>query len=236
MRNQKNREKVVIQFSFFVAITMAIVTFITFVIAILTPPLSGPFCKSSCFEYPYTDVISRFPRDYIWMYPAMLVALLFVVLMICIHHYAENEKKIFSQIGLSFALISSIILIADYFVQVSVIQPGLLKGETEGIAMLTQFNPHGVFIALEEIGYLIMSISFFSIVPVFYGKGGLRKAIRMTFITGLLLIVFSLILVSIKFGIMREYIFEVIVISIVWLELIISSILLSIEFRRAMKT
>ena len=230
-----NQEKVVNRFSFFIAIITAIVTIVTFGIAFLTPPLSGPFCEGSCFQYPYTDIISRFPRDYIWMYPAMLVALLSVVLVICIHHYAHQKQKIFSHIGLSFALISAITIIANYFVQVSVIQPSLLNGETEGIAILSQYNPHGIFIALEEIGYFIMSISFFSTVPVFSGKSGLERAIRLTFIIGFLLAVFSLIFVSVKYGIMREYIFEVVIISIVWFELIISSILLSSVFRKAMK-
>ncbi len=38
-----------------------------------------------------------------------------------------------------------------------------MKGEKEGISLLTQFNPHGIFIALKEVGYLLMSLSFFSL-------------------------------------------------------------------------
>jgi hypothetical protein len=34
------------------------------------------------------------------------------------------------------------------------LQPSLLAGETEGIAMLSQFNPHGLFIILEEPGFI----------------------------------------------------------------------------------
>jgi hypothetical protein len=29
-----------------------------------------------------------------------------------------------------------------------------MNGETDGLSILTQYNPHGIFIALEEIGYL----------------------------------------------------------------------------------
>ena len=112
---------------FYAAILTTAVTSVTFVIAILTPPLSGPFCVGSCFNYPFTDTISRFPRDFIWMYFAILVTLIYVVLMVCIHHYASNEKKIFSQIGLSFALISATALITDYFIQISVIQPSVMS-------------------------------------------------------------------------------------------------------------
>jgi hypothetical protein len=221
------------RFGFYVAVITATVTLITFVIAFLTPPLSGPLCEEPCFEYPYTDIASRFPRDYLWMYPAMFVALLYLILMVCIHNYAGNAKKIFSQIGLSLAIMAAIILISDYFVQVSVIQPSLLSGETEGIALLTQYNPHGIFIALEEIGFLLITISFISVVPVFSQADTLNKAIRITFITSFALAVVSMVLVSAKYGIMREYIFEITIISIVWLELILSSILLARVFKKA---
>jgi hypothetical protein len=54
-------------------------------------------------------------------------------------------------LGIVFATISCTLLVGDYFIQISVIQPSLLKGETDGIALLTQYNPHGIFIALEEV-------------------------------------------------------------------------------------
>jgi len=41
------------------------------------------------------------------MYPATLVALGFMVLMICIHHQASEEKKIYGHIGFAFASISA---------------------------------------------------------------------------------------------------------------------------------
>ena len=220
------------RFSFYVALTTSVVTFITLVIAFLTPPLSGPFCGGGCFEYPYTGIASRFPRDYIWMYPAIGVSLLYLVLMVCIHHYASAERKVFSHFGLSISLIASTILIVDYFVQVSVIQPSLLKGETDGIAILSQYNPHGLFIALEEIGYLLMSLSFVCVAPVFPPADRVQRGLRFTLSVGFPAAIVGLTLITIKYGIMREYIFEVMIISIVWLELIVASLLLARMFRR----
>ena len=118
------------------------------------------------------------------MYPALIVSILYPVLMVCIHYYASPERKIFSHIGVSISLIASAILIVDCFVQVSVIQPSLLKGETDGIAMLSQYNPHGLFIALEEIGYLLMSLSFVFLAPVFLPADRVRKALRIIFALG----------------------------------------------------
>lgn len=220
--------------SYIIAIATAALTTITFIIAFLTPPLSGPGCIADCFEYPFTDIAGRFPRDYYWMYPAMLVMLLYIFLMATIHEYAEEGKKLFSRIGFALSILSAGIIIPDYYMQVTVIQPSLLNGETDGIPLLTQFNPHGVFIALEEAGFILMCLSFICIIPVFNGRGVL-KAIRITFLAGFILAVFSFVVIALKYGIRREYIFEITIISIVWFELIISSVLLSILFSRLMK-
>ncbi len=141
------------KFGYFVSIITAILTVITFGIAITTPPLSGPYCTGSCFEYPYIDISNRFPRDYYWMYPAILLSFTYLMMIVSIQHIATNGKKLYGMIGVSFAAMSALVLSADYFIQVSVIQPSLLSGETEGIALLTQFNPHGIFIVLEEMGF-----------------------------------------------------------------------------------
>ncbi len=219
------------KFGFYASVSTVVLTIITFVIAILTPPLSGPFCQNACFAYPFADVASRFPCDYIWMYPAILLLLSYIALDVGIHYFASAEKKIYSHIGLIFALISATVLVSDYFLQLSVIQPSILNGETDGIAMLTQYNPHGIFIALEDLGYLLMSFSFLFMALVFSGSR-LEKIIRAVFMSGFILTILSLGFISFLYGIHREYRFEVIAISIDWLVLIISGTLLSRLFKR----
>lgn len=227
--NEKNR------LGFYSSISTLVLTLITFGIAIFTPPLSGPYCKAaSCYAYPYLDIASRFPRDYYWMYPAMLLMISYLVMMVCIHRWALEEKKIYSQIGLYFALMSAFILIADYFVQLSVIQPSLLNGETDGVSMLTQYNPHGIFIVLEELGFMLMSISFLFMAFVF-SSGKLEKAIRWTFVSAFVLTIGSFIAYSVIYGINREYRFELASISFNWLALIMSGALLANLFNRKNK-
>ncbi|MEJ2355136.1 MAG: hypothetical protein P8Y62_04445, partial [candidate division WOR-3 bacterium] len=135
--NKIKEQKNAVRIGFYAAILTTVLTVVT--LSVVRPPISGPFCKGSCIEYPYTDIISRFPIDYIWMYTAILLTLAYLVLMVCIHRGTSDEKKVFSQIGLSFALISAAILTVDYFVQISVVQPSLLNGETNGISILTQY-------------------------------------------------------------------------------------------------
>jgi hypothetical protein len=217
---------------YYSALLTAVVTGITFLIAVLTPPLSGPWCESGCYEYPYTDVASRFPRDYYWMYPAMVQDLLFLVLLACIHQFATHEKKIYSHIAVLFGTLSTITLFGDYFIQVSVVHPSLLNNETDGIAILTQFNPHGLFIALEEVGYLLMSLALFCTIPVFPNSNKRQKALRITHFISFALTLLAFTAVSIQYGIKREYRFELAVITINWTTLIVSGILLSRFFRK----
>lgn len=220
------------RFGYYVSVFTALLTVVTFGIAVCTPPLSGPFCKGDCFQYPYTDIIGRFPRDYYWMYPAILLSFSYLVMMITVHRSIPPERNLFSTVASGFAIISSLILSADYFIQVSFIQPSLLAGETDGVAMMSQFNPHGIFIILEELGFVTMGLSFLFLVPVFGGPTRLEKSLRLTFIISFCLTVAAFAAISAIHGIMREYRFEVAVISITWIELIIVSILFSRYFRR----
>jgi len=137
---------------------------------------------------------------------------------------------------LCLAAVTTAILSVDYFLQLSVIQPSLARGEFDGISLLTQYNPHGVFVVLEEIGYLLMSLSFLADAPVFSNKNRLDRSIRWILVSGLVLTVGSLIVISVVYGINREYFFEVAAISINWIVLIVVSILLSRLFRRSLKT
>ena len=216
----------------FFSLITTVLTLITFSIAFFTPPLSGPYCTGGCFSYPYTDIATRFPRDYYWMFPAILLAISYFVLMACIHFAAAESHKIFGHIGSSFALISMLILVTDYFLQLTVIQPSLLSGETDSIGLLSQFNAHGIFIALEEIGFLFMSLSMVSMVPLFFGKSRIEKGIQVVFVLCFILTILSLVAYSIQYGVNREYRFEIAAISINWLSLLIAGPLLTVFFSR----
>jgi hypothetical protein len=169
------------------------------------------------------------------MPPAMLLVVVYVILVVSIHTYAAQHEKIYSQIGLSFALIAAGILLSDYFIQFSVVPISLMNQETDGIALLTQYNAHGIFIVLEELGYLLMSLSFVFLAPVFTNKGRLASVVRWVFVAGFSLTMVFLIVISIIYGLDRMDRLEVAVISIDWLVLVINGILLSVLFRRQLK-
>jgi hypothetical protein len=161
---------------FWAAVLTAAVTAITFPIAVSTLPVSGPFCAANCVAYPYREVAALVPHDYVWMYPAILLWGIFVVLMACIHQAAAESKRLYSQIALVFAAMAAAVLAADYYIQIATLQPSIVKGEVEGVALVTQYNPHGIFIALEELGYLLMSLAFLFAGLVFAGAS--RPSVR----------------------------------------------------------
>jgi hypothetical protein len=232
LENMGALSRVTSQVGFYSAVATVVLTLVTFGFAMTAIPISGANCLGDCVEYPYLDTVTQYPKDFLWMPLAILMVLAYVTLMVSIHASASDHKKIFSQIGLAFALIAAVVLVSDYFIQFSVIPMSLVNNETEGLAMLIQYNPHGVFIALEELGYLMMSLSFLFMAPVFVNKERTVSAIRWIFIIGFVLVILSLIVISINYGLDRLDRFEVVAISVNWLVLIVNGVLLGILFRK----
>ena len=75
-----------------IALAASMLTAVTFAIAVLTPPLSGPLCAAGCLDYPYSEAASRFPRDYWWMYPALGATALQAMLMACLHGRTRSSS------------------------------------------------------------------------------------------------------------------------------------------------
>jgi hypothetical protein len=111
-----------------------------------------------------------------------------------------------------------------------------MKGETEGIALITQYNEHGLFIAMEELGYITMSIALLFLAFAFSKSTRSERVIRIILISQLFLTITTFIFYSIKFGIERSYLFEVATITINWLVIITIGILIGLHFRKKLKT
>ena len=224
------------RFGFWVALLTAGAAAAALGLGATTPPRSGPFCSLDwagvCVTYPYTDVAAYVPRDYYWMYPAFLLGPLFALLIVCIHSQAAAEQKIFSQIALLFAVMAATLLATNYFIQLAVIQPSLLKGETAGLTLFSQYNPHSIFIALEDLGNLLMGLAFLFVAPVFNQPGKVARFLRRFFTVMGALAVGGFILYALYYGQDLEYRYEVFSIMIDWVGLIVAGLLLSSFFAR----
>ncbi len=230
-----NKNILTMRVGFYSSLSLTILTIITFGFAMMAIPPAGPYCQGDCMGYPYPDILSYYPRDYYWMYVAVFQLLAYLIFIISNHFNALLEKRLFSFISVAFAIISTAILLANYFIQFAVVPISVMKGETEGIALITQYNGHGVFIVLEELGYFMMSISFLFLGFVFTMKNRLERTIRWTLILPFVITVIAFVLYSIRFGIDRDYRFEVAAITINWLVIIVAGILISLFFKRAIK-
>ena len=107
---------------------------------------------------------------------SLLLALTFIVLMVSITNYAPPEKRFWSQIGLSFAIVYATLLIWNYFLQLTVVRssPHLYSWLT------MDFTSATAFWSLEIIGYTLMGLAGVFALPVFQ-RGGIERAIRWCF-------------------------------------------------------
>ena len=64
------------------SILTVVMTLVTFGLAITAVPNSGAGCLENCFEYPYLNTLSEFPGDYLWMPPAMILVVVYVILVV----------------------------------------------------------------------------------------------------------------------------------------------------------
>ena len=178
------------RFGFWIAIAVAVLTAATFALALTALPDKVP--------YPFTDpvIAEQWPGDYLWMYPAMVLMLLFVALVAAIHVCAPPARRVFSLIALCVAVLAAAVLLVDYYLQASVMQTSLEKGQLDGWSLLTQYNPNGVFIALEELGYLLMGVVFLCLAPVFVGTTGVERALRWLLGASFAASVLALVVVS----------------------------------------
>ncbi len=229
-------DKNILRFGFYSSISLVLLTIVTWAVAMFAVPPAGPYCPGDCMSYPFPDILSYYPRDYYWMYLSIFQVFAYLIFMITNHIIAPDKKKLFSLISVAFTLISATVLLIAYFVQFSVVPISMMNGETDGIALLTQYNGHGIFIAMEDLAYITMSISFLFLAFVFSIQNRLEKTIRLILILASVLTALSFVFYSIKFGIDRSYRFEVAAITINWLVSITAGILISVLLKNRLKT
>lgn len=124
---------------------------------------------------------------------SFLLAPAFVTMMASIHHYAAPEKKVWSQLGLSFAIIYAVMCSLTYYVQLTFVNNNYLPIADEAVAPFV-FIPGTPIFAQDMLGYVFFCLATFSAGPVFAGSK-LETWIKWLFIfNGILFAVPTLIL------------------------------------------
>lgn len=223
-------------FAMHVSWVMAVLGTVALALGIAAVPIAGVYCPGECIDYPYLETVDRFPRDYLWIYFAIVLVIAYLLFMISLRAVSAARSGVIGQATVGLAVIASTVLVMTYFTQSTVVPASLAAGETDGIALLTMYNPHGLFIALEEIGYLLMSLSFLFASWMVIGTGRTLRAIRWVFAAGFVVPVLGLMAYSLAYGLDRQYRFEVVALSADWLVLIINGILVALLLRNRLRT
>jgi hypothetical protein len=119
------------------------------------------------------------PVQMLPLIPSLLLVPAFVILMVSIHYYAAPEKKIWSHLGIAFALIYAAMSAINYITQLTVVRLSILNKETDGLAMFVMGNSHSIFWALAS-SYAFMNLAMLFSAPVFE-RSGLERSIRRLF-------------------------------------------------------
>jgi hypothetical protein len=211
----------------------ALLAAVSFAFAITTLPKAGPLAKPEhVIPYPYVDASAFVPADFIWMYPALLWLAAFLVLSVSLRERAAPGRGIFGTIGLCLATLSVTVIAVNYFIQLQTVQPALVKGEGADIVAWSQYNPHGMYIALENLGFLVMALSL-GCFAFCLGSSRNERIVRWLFLAAAMSGIVSFIGMWLYFGVNLEYLFEVTIIAIDWFTLIVSGTLLAFAFARS---
>lgn len=127
---------------------------------------------------------------------SFLLAPAFVTMMVSIHHYAAPEKKVWSQLGLSFAIIYAVMCSLTYYVQLTFIKNNYLPIAEEAAAPFV-FIPGTPYFAQDMLGYVFFCLATLAAGFVFTG-GRLETWIKWLFIfNGILFAIPTLVMPAI---------------------------------------
>ena len=217
------------------SLLLALFTMLTFGFAITAVPISGPFCLERCINYPYLDIAGQFPKDFYWMMNALFLNLFYIYWAVKAYRIVSWQFPDTALFGIILAASGSVILLMDYVVQLSVVPISAIKGEMDGVAVISQYNDHGLFIALEELGITLQVISFACLNP-FYSlecKAITKKVIHFSLPVMMVIVsIVGFLWMSALHGLDRSYRYEVLVISVLWLGWLLGGIWYFISFIR----
>jgi hypothetical protein len=153
---------------------------------------------------------------------SLLLAPSFVVMMVSVHYAAPDQKKIWSHIGIAFAILYAALISIVYVTWLFVVEPHVLRGQANQVALLI-FAPGSFMQMVDGLGYTFMGVALFFAAPVFAGKR-LDTWIRWLCLLsgpGAVLVFLSYVFYIIPLGVPE------------WIITPVLAILLAVYFRRA---
>jgi hypothetical protein len=118
--------------------------------------------------------------------PSLLLGSAFLLLMVSVHHWVPEARRVWSHAGIAFATVYAVLTGMTYFVQLTLVGPRLARGEVQGIEMFV-FVPFDSFLyAVDILGYSFMSVATLVAALALRDRGIERIARRFMIANGLL--------------------------------------------------
>lgn len=122
---------------------------------------------------------------------AILLAPAFVAMMVSLALQAPPEKRVWGQLGATFAAIYAVMVTITYYLQLAVVRSGDGQLSAEMLRLLG-FSPGSALFAVDMLGYGFMTLATFASAPVFLGSG-LNRWLRLWFVAHGLMVVPTLV-------------------------------------------
>ena len=113
--------------------------------------------------------------------PSFLLVLANIPLFATLYFYATSEKKIFALTGTLFGAGYMICSGTNYFIQMGMIVRNISEPESAVISTFIMANPGSYACAIDNLGYLFLSLSFLVFSGIF-NQRGLQSWIKAIFI------------------------------------------------------
>jgi len=105
-----------------------------------------------------------------------LLALLFILLMVCVHYFHKRNTQLYSMLGIVFAVVYGLLICLNYYLQLN-----MIKQMIPNIDLIAMDNPKSIMWVIEILGYFFMGLSTLAIIPIF-GFSLIEKLIKITFL------------------------------------------------------
>jgi hypothetical protein len=178
--------------------------------------IAALFTERGVLRVPWDAVLS--------LTPSLLLAASFLTMMVCINATTPADRRIWSQLGVAFAVVYVPLCSASYIVELFVVVPRVLRGAGQDTVLLTIARGDSVFNAIDGLGYIFMCVATLLAAPAF-GAARLDRWIRRCFVANGA----TAVPIFITYFVNRSFIYAAALWSVT---VTASALLLAVRFRR----
>jgi hypothetical protein len=108
----------------------------------------------------------------------------FVVMMVSIHRITPPDRRVWSQLGLSFSIVYAVMCSMVYYIQLVVVRTNSLGVSPDAMALFA-FTPGSAMFAVDMLGYAFLTLATLVTSPVFGDSLREKWLKRLFFVHGL---------------------------------------------------